>query len=136
MKVPVIIFLVIFLWLCSLAVFPQKVEEVKSPESEAVANLAEHYDRGYLFMDISCIIKTDINGNVRWKKYIGSANYSTHLHAISTTLDGGFIIAGSTNKYNGRFQPLFIKFNACGQIEWSKVMNINYSYYVSGTDIT
>jgi hypothetical protein len=42
------------------------------------------------------IIKTDKNGNVKWKKYIGSANTFTNsegMRSMNPTQDGGFIIS-------------------------------------------
>jgi hypothetical protein len=49
-------------------------------------------------------------------------------------MDNGLIISGITNKYStGDFDPLFIKTNACDEIEWCKVLlcpNQNF-----GTDV-
>ncbi len=42
------------------------------------------------------IIKTDKNGNLKWKKYVGSAynfNTSEYMRSMNPTQDGGFIIA-------------------------------------------
>ena len=89
----------------------------------------ETYDKGYLLVDnetvYSWLIKTDINGNKLWEKRIGDAQHLTYLWNIEQTIDGGFILGGAFGKYdpNGMADPVILKLNACGELEWCSVIN-------------
>ena len=55
------------------------------------------------------IIKIDINGNVLWDKQFGNGIYSNGVTDSKITIDNGIILAGSTSKYSGNYDPTFIK---------------------------
>jgi len=92
------------------------------------------YDKGYLIVGWyltpdgdpinGLIIKTDINGSMLWHKCVGEINDGVGLMDITSTPDGGTIIAGCTQKSDYSGDPLIIKVNACGEKEWCRV----YSY--------
>ncbi|MBW6461371.1 MAG: T9SS type A sorting domain-containing protein [Bacteroidales bacterium] len=97
-----------------------------------VNDLHESYDQGYILTAFTYnsqgipkhawIIKTDINGNVLWDKKIGDGNYRNWFSQSTITSDEGFIISGSTGKYSsGDNDPVFIKMNVCGEVEWCRV---------------
>ena len=106
--------------------------------------IIEDYDKGYLmsgwiYKDNSLtkygwIIKTDVNGNILWDKKFGSGEYRMCFFEIEKTNDGGIIICGATGKYNslGYNDPLFIKLDACGEIEWCTVFKSPDNNYGTG----
>ena len=96
--------------------------------------LTESYDQGYFIAGpkntykYGLIFKTDINGELLWKKTVGNGQGHWTIRSIEITHDGGFIISGSTKKYSSLGDPFIIKFNSCGEVEWCTVINL------SGTD--
>jgi len=92
--------------------------------------IAGHIDKGSIPAQFALLIKTDINGEILWEKKYGDLSYSTFFAILEKTNDGGMIMASSTSKYGtGKFDPMFIKLNACGEIEWCTVLqspNTNY----------
>lgn len=74
------------------------------------------------------LIKTDSNGNTVWNQTYGGTNSDTFL-SVAQTLDGGFIIAGTTKSYgepNGDFWLL--KTDSIGNHQW------NHTYGGPGSD--
>jgi hypothetical protein len=100
--------------------------------------ITEAYDHGYILLsDLSddnglgylWIIKTDINGNILWEKKIGTGLYHIVFGNIEQTSDGGLILAGGTNKYDINNQdPILIKLNACGELDWCSVIHTQGRY--------
>jgi hypothetical protein len=95
----------------------------------------ESYDKGYL-IDVQVdpgpgvpnmsawLIKTDINGNRLWTKTVSSPFYQVACGGIDNTPDGGFILTGVTTKLDSlNYDVIFIKFNACGEKEWCKIIS-------------
>ncbi len=100
-------------------------------------DLIETYDYGYLLCGytkphdyyapyLGLLIKTDINGEVLWKKYIGYFPQA-HPHDNSgakkakQTTDGGYVILGFTYQFDFSTDLYVLKLDACGEKEWSKV---------------
>ncbi len=109
-------------------------------------DLDEDYDNGILITGTihgnpyvhryGWIIKTDVNGNVLWDKRFGDGTYMVCFSSLYKTFDGGMIISGSTNLVTGTHQlsMLFIKLNACAEIEWCSFVlenSNNYCMYAS-----
>jgi hypothetical protein len=98
-----------------------------------VYSLIETYDKGNMFLlgpsildyKYAIIVKTDINGNVLWDKYVGNGQYVLTVGQIEPTNDNGFIYCAGISKYDptGYSDPVIIKFNSCGQMDWCKVIN-------------
>lgn len=75
------------------------------------------------------IVKLDINGNIIWKKALGGT-YDEIPYSIVKTIDGGFIVAGSSGSNDGdvtghHYVPhtpdfWIIKMTSDGIIEWQK----------------
>jgi hypothetical protein len=66
------------------------------------------------------LIKIDGNGNSIWTKTYGGSNYD-YCHSVQQTLDGGFIIAGSTTLDGAsRHDVYLIKTDANGDIVFEK----------------
>ena len=98
-----------------------------------VESLIETYDKGNIFLlgpsyldyKYSIIVKTDINGNTLWNKYIGNGQYVLTISQIDQTNDNGFIYCSGISKYDptGYSDPVLIKFNPCGELDWCSVIN-------------
>ena len=66
------------------------------------------------------LIKTDINGNTEWAK-IFSINGEQRGHSVQQTLDGGYIVAGFSDDFEGDDQDVFlVKTNSQGDIVWTR----------------
>ena len=111
-----------------------------------VRNIKEDYDKGYLITGYAghgtqivyqygWLIKTDINGNVIWDKKYGSLSYLTGISSSSKTRDEGMILSGATNKHDPSrlLDPLFLKLNNCGEVEWCTILSSSGDNY--GVDI-
>jgi hypothetical protein len=79
------------------------------------------YSHGY-------VIKLTSSGNVEWEKQLGG-NRDDFLNSIQETVDGGFIVGGSTYSWDGDLQGTpylgyldywIIKLSSIGNIEWQR----------------
>lgn len=92
----------------------------------------ESYDHGYLLVGkyghnavpFNWLTKTDINGQMIWKKTIGLASSTLLIAHISTNSSGDIYGAGNTNHLDEYKDPFIIKLDACGEKEWCKIINI------------
>ena len=99
----------------------------------------ESYDSGYMVLGIlvdnnminrmSIVMKTDVNGNPLWKRYIGDVNNQGAFNHITATQDGGCVVIGSTtvvDKCTDYFcyDVWIMKLDACGNKEWCKIYSI------------
>ncbi len=94
-------------------------------------DIIESYDKGYAIcgsilknanqFKFGWLIKTDINGYMLWNKKYGNWNVENSFNDFENTLDNGFIICGATAQYDFEIDPLFIKLNSCGEIDWCKI---------------
>jgi hypothetical protein len=98
-----------------------------------IVDLCESYDKGFYLTAFTYdnqgvnkfgwVIKIDINGNILWDKKFGVENDRNWFSNSFQTSDNGLVISGITNKYSaGDYDPLFIKTNVCGEIEWCRVL--------------
>lgn len=66
------------------------------------------------------MIRLDEHGNSLWEKTIGDVDDES-ANSVQTTLDGGFIIAGSTSGFGaGKEDVLLVHTDANGEVTWSK----------------
>jgi Secretion system C-terminal sorting domain len=72
------------------------------------------------------IIKLDANGNLLWQKAIGGSLDET-AYTIRQTLDGGYILAGTTQSNDGNisdnhgdWDAWVVKLDANGNLQWNK----------------
>ncbi|MCX6233190.1 MAG: T9SS type A sorting domain-containing protein [Bacteroidetes bacterium] len=112
--------------------------------SSYVRGIENDYDNGYLIAGYlsrgqvvnqwGWLIKTDINGNIIWEKKFGDLLYQTFFYASQKTKDHGTVLAASTSKndLNGHFNPLFIKLNPCGEIDWCLELQASDDDYGTG----
>ncbi|RRJ88526.1 T9SS type A sorting domain-containing protein [Flavobacterium macacae] len=75
------------------------------------------------------IVKLDSKGHAEWQKTIGGL-YADHLRRVQQTLDGGYILGGSSNspmsgdkseKCYGESDYWVVKLDKDGVLEWQKV---------------
>jgi hypothetical protein len=107
-----------------------------------ISNIEETYDHGFLLSAYTYtssgwplydwIIKIDINGSVLWEKRFGDGIYSNGVTNSKITQDNGIILAASTSKYSGDYDPTFIKLNVCGEMEWCRVFQSPDQNYGTG----
>ena len=64
------------------------------------------------------LIRTDCNGIEEWNRTFGGAGYD-YGYSVQQTLDGGYIVAGSTNN---RQDIWLIKTDAGGMEEWNSIL--------------
>jgi Domain of unknown function (DUF5122) beta-propeller len=66
------------------------------------------------------VLKLNSSGNVTWQKTYGGSD-SDYVFSIQETLDGGFIVAGSTYSYGAGIEDfLVLKLDANGNVTWQK----------------
>jgi len=81
------------------------------------------------------LLKTDMNGNELWSKTFGGIGYDIGAF-VEETLDGGFIITGSSSYGNGGIDAYLIRTNMNGTELWSKTFGgseDDYGYSVEET---
>lgn len=96
-----------------------------------VQKTLEDYDNGYIIggsvlsdpntLLYAWIIKTDINGIELWDKKFGDGINKFFLQSCAKVLDSGYIICGGTSLEDPLLDPLFVKLNLCGELEWCKI---------------
>lgn len=97
----------------------------------------EDYDKGFFIayqgvtQDFGvCIYKTDVNGNILWERKISQNKAITFAGAVITP-DNGLVIEGAMEKTDSTEDNYLMKINACGQVEWCKVYDLN-QYSIGG----
>ena len=93
--------------------------------------ITENYDKGYLIcastlkdashFQFGWIIKTDMNGNILWDEKFGNPLVENFFLDFDKTTDNGLVISGGTAQEDIERDPLFIKLDPCGNIEWCKI---------------
>lgn len=121
----------VFLFLCQFIKGQEWPKVYGDNFNTTISNIEETYDHGFMLSAYTYtssgwplydwIIKININGNVLWEKRFGDGIYSNGITSSKITSDHGLILAASTSKYSGNYDPIFVKLNVCGEIEWCKV---------------
>ncbi|HNP32517.1 MAG TPA: T9SS type A sorting domain-containing protein [Flavobacterium sp.] len=88
------------------------------------------------------IVKLDATGNVLWQKSLGGSG-DDNANAIQNTSDGGYIVAGSTNSFegditenHGSYDYWVVKLDAVGTIQWQKSIGAWGNDYASAIQTT
>jgi len=67
------------------------------------------------------LIKIDKEGRIEWSKVYGGSQ-NEEIHSVHQTIDGGFIMSGSTNSFGFGGSDFFIaKLDQSGSAEWARV---------------
>jgi Secretion system C-terminal sorting domain len=129
----------IFLLIISLVFFSQL--NAQSWEREyGIQNRMEHifassesYDGGFVLglrVEDSkiCLLKTDINGEVLWSKYIISTK-NIYLESIDCSPTGQIVLTGGFLESSEDGDPFLIQLDACGNQSWCKVAQMEDGNY-------
>ncbi|MBW6537872.1 MAG: T9SS type A sorting domain-containing protein [Mariniphaga sp.] len=94
-------------------------------------DLIETYDKGYIVLNTirpdgitaiwAWLVKTDINGEILWEKFIGDGLHTGGFQNIHQTYDGGYVLGGGTYMLDYLADPMFMKLNACGEKDWCRI---------------
>jgi hypothetical protein len=85
------------------------------------------------------IVKLDASGNIVWQKSYGGGSYE-HLHSISLTSDGGYIVTGDAESADGdvldqhgtaTYDIWVLKLDGSGNIQWQKSLGGSASDFSS-----
>ncbi len=83
------------------------------------------------------VLKLDSSGNTEWQKNYGGSKTEAGWTSIRQTLDGGYIVAGSTASFGaGKFDAWALKLNSNGGVEWQKTyggLDDDYFYSIQPT---
>jgi hypothetical protein len=122
------ILILVFISLITLICQAQWPTWYATATAEKPLCMIETYDKGYLiagtigndnsYKGYGLLMKTDVNGNILWKKLFGDATSLTRFHNVIQTADGGMALSGSINSDSA----LFVKLNPCGEVVWSRVV--------------
>lgn len=97
--------------------------------------LWETYDNGYLIVGGSyqkgtprsahsgLLIKTDINGDVLWKKQLLCSATEININHSTVCPDGGILISGRRYDLDVKGDPFLARIDACGKKSWCKVFH-------------
>ncbi len=123
-------------WLVNFAQQDDWVRIYGDDINNVVRQIIETYDGGYIIgghtknynqgIKDGLLIKTDINGDILWKKIIGGgADDRIGGNLIAQTYDGGYILLSNTLNYGYSSNVFIMKLNKCGEKEWNKVFMDN-----------
>jgi hypothetical protein len=130
--------------ICSFSFFLSSLNSQKwdtiigSPDiDEGFQDIIEFYDKGYLvsggnfeILQRNWLVKTDINKNVLWEKFVAWDNNYVVGSNIDQDSNGNSILASAVNGPGvAGLWPWISKINPCGEIEWCRVFpNESYDY--------
>lgn len=86
-------------------------------------------------MDGQCwILRTDLDGEVVWSTDRGGA-YDDEARSVHATMDGGCVIAGSTELADGTFDAYVVKVDPQGDQEWELALGTDSTDKAFGLDL-
>jgi len=132
MNFKILIFEILLLFILDSTNGQQWIRIYEDTVSIEISKVMEQYDKGYIFTGqryeggsyYGWLLKTNINGDVRWSKTYGISLKMNQFVSSRIIDDGGLIICGLTNNLSASCSdPLIIKVNACGEKDWCKIYN-------------
>ena len=89
------------------------------------------------------VVKLSSSGAIQWQKVLGGSTGCDFANAVLTTPDGGYIITGHTDSYDGDVTSIagerdawIVKLSSSGAIQWQKAIggaNSDYAYSFQST---
>ena len=122
-------YIIFILFLISFKLLPaQKWEHTFGNQyrNEYGMDVIETYDMGYLIMEgiegiLSGLIKTDINGNMLWNKYITDESpYEDIFSTVLSDSSGNIYLLGWRVVQFQDGWPLIVKLDSCGEQVWCR----------------
>jgi hypothetical protein len=105
-------------------------------------DVKEDYDKGFIIggatlknssqFKFGLLIKTDINGNLLWQKMFGNYQVENFFSDFDKTNDQGLILCGATAQEDYARDPLFVRLNPCGEIDWCQIFLADEMNYATG----
>ena len=126
-------YILLFIFQMSMLVQSYSQEWIKTfdiQNNTISKKIIETYDGGFIIAadiavgnswKIGWIIKTTINGDIRWEKQFGNGSNMWMILGLDTTQDGGVIITGLTDTIDTHSNPFIIKLSSCGDIDFCKI---------------
>ncbi|MFA8450152.1 MAG: T9SS type A sorting domain-containing protein [Bacteroidales bacterium] len=129
----------LFFILISIPVFSQNNKWVKhyKPKFQTkvidTKKLTEHYDSGFVMSGYygnpegsAWIKKTDVNGNELWTKEVKNSASDICFFDHAVDQKGAIYAGGRTDYLKEGDDACVVKFNACGEVEWGKILEGNF----------
>jgi hypothetical protein len=95
----------------------QVFDEIGAPNGYIVAGTTESFGQG---MKDVLLLKINNNGEIEWQKAYGEIHNDDVAEAIQQTLDGGYVVAGSTLPPASNQRIWILKLTSEGDISWQK----------------
>ena len=74
-----------------------------------------------------CVLKLSSDGDIEWQRFYGGGILDDSARSIQPTIDGGYIVAGSTSSFGVGPDCWILKLSSVGDIEWQKSYGGNHS---------
>jgi len=92
-----------------------------------IGSVEQTIDSGFIIPISDTIIKTNLQGDIEWKKTLSStANFLYQIQTVRKTIDSGYIAAAtksSLTTWPPQYTPVLIKTDSNGNVDWEKNMN-------------
>lgn len=132
-----IIAIIVLIILFGKTVISQTWEHVygKPVRFELTRGVSNHYDHGFIQAtivdyDALWLNKIDVNGNLLWSKYYKHPSQGLYTGCMTTyTPDGSILITGQSNQSDPSGDPVVLKINACGELEWGTIWQVPQTNY-------
>jgi len=131
------IILLIILTTILQSIYSQRWQHIYGNQgtSESFKDVIEFYDHGYLLSagyenpQGNWLIKTDVNGDILWGKFLTWENTTVYRGYIEQDKKGNIIDASTFARNGIGLWPMMIKLDSCGEKLWCRVFpNYDYEY--------
>jgi len=129
------IFIAIIIFQLYITTNSQKwIQYIGEPNQiETSRRVEEHYDKGYLisaqYGEHGWLVKTDINGNVKWDIEFGTGTDQVITEKTVYNDQGDIFLFGTLHQSLEPFWPLILKLNSCGELQWCRQLYFeDYEY--------
>ncbi|MEZ4829035.1 MAG: T9SS type A sorting domain-containing protein [Bacteroidia bacterium] len=106
------------LWVKRIAKSGATITSTSYPRLAAFTDNNEYYIAGQISADTAFVMKTDSSGALIWAKNFSEK--SLYPYCMTTTSDGGVVVGSVFEKPNLSRDPIVIKLDNSGNVEWQK----------------